>query len=257
MKDKNKVINLFGNNTIVPNEGVKYSELLEKFLNAFKNDFLDIEFIEDIFEFAIMAWNFGNMSVIIPNKEFEKVIASAPKQEVDIPLLKRMIAHKVANYKEYNHFIVDFEFNETNGDPILKVLTESEESHLAHSLDYPEDLHSQGDFEENYINRTAIVIKPLQPFIDWHNYLYPDNKFDEVDEVGDANIYLVNDEMDDLEAWLKKKFDKFFMMELYDWHTNKKEWPQKRNYKMFKQWFQVEISTMIYDLEKSPVFKSE
>ena len=47
------------------------------------------------------------------------------------------------------------------------------------------------------------------------------------------------------------------MMELNDWHDNKKEWPQKRNYKMFKLWFRVEISEMIYDLEKKPVSKSE
>lgn len=44
-------------------------------------------------------------------------------------------------------------------------------------------------------------------------------------------------------------------MELDDWHMNKKEWPQKRNYKMFKEWFQIDFSSMVYDMEKRPVSK--
>ena len=58
------------------------------------------------------------------------------------------------------------------------------------------------------------------------------------------------------EAYLKKKFDKYFMMELDGWHTNKKEWPQRRTYKMFKEWFRIDISTAVYDLEKTPISKS-
>lgn len=55
----------------------------------------------------------------------------------------------------------------------------------------------------------------------------------------------------------QKKYDKFFMMELDEWHKNKKEWPQIRSYKTFKQWFKVDISKMIYDLEKRPIVKEE
>ena len=86
--------------------------------------------------------------------------------------------------------------------------------------------------------------------------MYPDDD-DFEEDIKETNIYLIDDTIDDVEKWLKKKFDKFFMMELDEWHTNKKEWPQKRNYKMFNLWFQVEISRMIYDLEKQPVLKLE
>ncbi len=113
------------------------------------------------------------------------------------------------------------------------------------------------DFGENYINRSAISLKPLQPFINWHDTIYPDSKFDEL-TFNEVNIYLVNNSnYEDIEAYLKKKFDRYFMMELDGWHTNKKEWPQRRNYKMFKEWFRIDISTAVYDLEKTPVSKSE
>lgn len=256
---KKKVINLFGNHKIVPNTGVKYSKLLEQFMNPFMRDFEDFEYIEDILDFAINAWNMANINSIMPNEDLEKTMNSVEQNKEDILLLKRMVTYKEAKFKAYTNFIVDFELKEVNdgGDPILSVVTQEEDAYLTNMVNTIEknDLHAQEDFEENYINRSAIIIKPKQPFIDWLSNLYPDDFFKE--EMKEAAIYLVDDNIDNLEKWLKKKFDKFFKLVLHDWHTNKKEWPQKRNYKMFTLWFRVEISEMIYDLERKPVLKSE
>lgn len=255
MAKKNKVINLFGNKNVIPNTtGISYSALLDKFMAPFENDFSKDLYMEEIIEFATNAWNFGNMSLLVPKKEFEKTMALASADEdINYLLLKRMIANKVKNYKEFANFITDFELTEKNGKDILTVVTQSEENYLAEMMNSIAHQNGNGDYEESYINRYAIVLKPLQPFVDWYINLYPN---DEVPEFDESNIYLVNDEIDDLELWLKKKFDKFFMLELGDWNPNKKEWPQKRNYKMFKQWFHVEVSTFIYDLVKEPVSKS-
>ena len=194
------------------------------------------------------------MKVIAPNEEFEKIIATASKEDINFSLLKKMIDHKIKNFKVYTNFIVDFELNETDNHPILSVITQEEETYLSNMMNNLDGQMTSNDFEENYINRYAIVIKPQQPFFHWLNALYPEDKITEVEE---NNIYLVSDEIDDVNTWLKKKYDRLFKMELDDWHTNKKEWPQKRTYKMFKQWFNVEVSTMVYDLEKKPVYKSE
>ena len=129
MNKKNKVISLFGNKKVVKNEGVKYSELLEIFMSPFQNDFSEDFFLEDIFDFAILAWNFGNMKVIAPNEEFEKIIATASKEDINFSLLKKMIDHKIKNFKVYTNFIVDFELNETDNHPILSVITQEEENY--------------------------------------------------------------------------------------------------------------------------------
>ncbi len=252
----NKVIDLFGNKKVVPNTGVKYSELLEQFIYPFMDDLKVFIYQEDIFDFAINAWNFGNLKTIIPLEEFDKITKDIPKMDIDFAVLNRMIDYKTEKFKEYEKFIVDFEIEEGyGGDSILSVVTEERESYLSNLLDEIDEPLSflEEDFEENYINRSAIIVKPKQPFIDWHNNLYPNKKMDEID----IDIYLIDGDITDLEKFLKKKFDKLFTMVLYDWHTNKKEWPQKRNYKMFKQWFRVEISETIYDLEKKPVLKSD
>lgn len=68
-KMKKKVIKLFPNSQIVKNNGVKYSTLLEQFITPFARDFDDVEFYDDIFEFAINAWNYGNIKLILPDKE--------------------------------------------------------------------------------------------------------------------------------------------------------------------------------------------
>lgn len=253
---KNKVIHLFGNNKIVQTEGVKYSELLEQFMTPFVKELEGFEYYEDIIGFSINAWNFGNMKQIIPPTENKKVSDYVQDEDIDHQLLEKMVEYKISNFKEYTNFIVDFEIKETDKDPVLTIITQEEDDYLASMMEDFEDVAMQGDYEEDFINRSAIIIKPLQPFIDWLSALYPQDNFDESD-FADPTIYLVNDDIVDLEQWLKKKFDKFFMMELNNWHTSKKGWPKKRSYKMFKQWFQVSVSDSVFDTENEPILKSE
>jgi hypothetical protein len=247
---KNNVINLFGDKNFIENNGTKYSKLLEELLVPFEDDFQDEEYLEDIFEFAITAWNFGNMKNIVPKKEFNNIVAAFETNK-DIVLLIKMINYKVAKFSSYNNFIVDYELTEKNGEPTLTVVTQESEAYLQNMLD--DSSFQQDDFEENYIDRSAIILKPRQPFFDWINKLYSEEE--PINEVNDSNVYLVSDDIDDLEKWLIKKFDKFFMMELEDWHSNKKDWPKNRSYKMFKEWFDVSVSDFIYDLEKKPIIK--
>ena len=249
---KNKVINLF-NNKKVQNTEVKYSELLEQFMRHFTNDFIDIEYFEDLVEFGINAWNFGNLKVLVPKEDFLKTTNSIEDEDVDLVLLNKMINYKVSKFKKYTNFILDYELTETNADPILEVTTQPEEDYLSNILNSIDNEINEDDFEENYINRKAIIIKPKQPFLDWYCSLYPENDLEE--EVEEPNIYLITEAISDVEKWLRKKFDKFFTLELADCEENKKKWPQRRNYKMFTLWFRVEISEMVYDLEKKPVLK--
>ncbi|MHB1146326.1 MAG: ferritin family protein [Lutibacter sp.] len=255
MTKKNKVIDLFGGKNVIPNtKGISYSKLIDQFLGPFQNEFPEDFYLEDIFEFAITAWNFGNMSTLMPKDEFERIMAIAEKEANHYKLLRKMIDYKAANFKTYSNFIADFEIIEKNGEDVLTVITQEQEDYLAEMSGFDDDNeYAPADFVENYINRHGIVVKPLKSFADWLFNLYPEDGYPEFME---SNIYLVNDEIEDLEVWLKKKFDKFFMFELESWNTNKKEWPQKRTYKMFRQWFQVELSTMVFDMEKQPVSKS-
>src|SRR5690554_6083515 len=248
---KNKVINLFEMNKVTPNKGVKYSELFDQFLTPIAKEFTEFEFYEDIIVFTISAWNFGNMRAIIPKQTFKEIIVNAKHDGTDYKLLNKMIDYKVANFKEYSNFIIDYEVEEKNKEQVLTLITQEQDHYMEEMMQGFDDETAQDDFEENYINRSAIILKPLQPFIDWCTNFYHDVNY----ELDYSNTYLISEEIDDKEAWLKKKYDKLFKLELEAWQTNKKEWPQKRNYKMFKEWFRVDISIMIYDIVKEPIFK--
>lgn len=97
------------------------------------------------------------------------------------------------------------------------------------------------------LNRTAIKIIPQKPFYDWVRYLYPDHEDRDYNQ--DNNNYLVR-EMDSNEEavrWLRKNFKFIFANELHDWNTDDENWPSNRNWKLFKDWFKFEISSMIMD----------
>lgn len=249
---KNKVINLFDKSLVVENKGVKYSTLLEKFIEPFVNEFADVEYYEDVFEFSINAWNLGNMKLILSDNEINESFEALNLQGENMELLKKMVDFKISHFKEYTNFIADYELKETDADPILTVITQEENVFLGSMLDDFETENTDAEYEENYINRSAIILKPLQSFIDWCANLYPDD----LNEIKETKTYLINEDIEDIEAWLKRKYEDLFSFELESWHENKKEWPQKRNYKMFKEWFQVDISRMIYDFEMKPVSKS-
>jgi hypothetical protein len=250
---KNKIIQLFNKPQIVQNTGVKYSELVEQFLTPFVSEFEDVEYHDDIFEYAINAWNFGNMKLLFPEGEINAMTNVLQKQDLNVVLMNKLIAHKVSHFSEYTNFIVDYELKEIGGETVLSITTQQQDAYLTDMLGKMTAENAQADFEENYIDRTAIIIKPLQPFLDWATNLYPN----EIEGIAETRTYLISEDIDDVSAWLTKKFNQIFEFELESWHLNKKEWPQKRNYKMFKEWFQVDISTMIYDFETKPVSKLE
>ena len=249
---KNKVINLFNKpQIVVPNTGVKYSQLLEKFLEPFVDDFKDVEFYEDIIEFGINAWNAANMKLLLPEEENDDLPDALKDSDINVALLNRMIDYKINHFKNHTNFIVDYDLEETIEDPILKITTQEQDAYLKSMFEQFDQGDTAGDYDKNYINRSAIIVKPLQPFIDWCSNLYPED----LDDIKETRTYLISEDIEEIDSWLAKKFDKLFTFELTSWHTNKKEWPQKRNYKMFKEWFQIDISTMIYDFEINPIQK--
>ncbi len=251
---KNKVISLFGNDKVVPNKGVKYSEMVEDMMVKFEDDFRDMEYMEEIIEMIIAAWNFANLSIIMDKKDFNNIMASAPKNDPNTKLLHKFMKYKVAHFKAYDNFIVDYSLKETDTDPILKIITQEQDVYLNGMLSNLEEDDLSFEYEEDYINRYAVIMKPRQPFLYWLENLGLVDDYEE-DFIKGSKIYLISDEIQDLEQWLRKKYDRFFTLELGTFHNNKKEWPQKRNYKMFKEWFQVDITISIYDVEKRPVLK--
>lgn len=92
--------------------------------------------------------------------------------------------------------------------------------------------------------------------IDWLNQIYPDHP---VSENMEGNIYLLRqmDGNEEIKKWLKQNFDPIFQHELNDWNTNEDNWPKNRTFKLFQEWFEFEVFSMIFDLEESKITKED
>ena len=110
------------------------------------------------------------------------------------------------------------------------------------------------------INRTAVVIKPKQPFIDWLNSI-PDENIDfTLEQISNDNItFLIPqyDNPEDSKRYIEKRFNQIFEWELFGWITTEELWPKNRTWKMFQEWFSVEINSEIFDLVDSEIEKEE
>jgi len=110
------------------------------------------------------------------------------------------------------------------------------------------------------INRTAVVIRPKQPFVDWLNSI-PDEDIDfTLEQVSKDNITFLIPEYDDprdSRAYIKKIYSDIFEFELFGWITTEELWPKKRTWEMFQEWFSVEINSEVFDLVDREIEKEE
>ncbi len=107
------------------------------------------------------------------------------------------------------------------------------------------------------INRSAVIVRPSQPYIDWASNL--DDSGIVPDPDGEPSIYLLPEYDTDDEGWalLSKGFDVIFDAELDGWHTDSTAWPAKRTFAMFRRWFQITMCSCIDDLCEGPIIDDE
>lgn len=105
------------------------------------------------------------------------------------------------------------------------------------------------------LKRSAIVIKPRQPFFDW--LLSHDPGMIITEEIGEATVYLLPDyeTIAEAETWVKKNFDTLFTELLFQWYMDEGMWPPSRTHKMFGEWFEYSLHTMLFDTQKGFIEK--
>jgi hypothetical protein len=107
-----------------------------------------------------------------------------------------------------------------------------------------------------FLNRCAIVLTPLEPYITWANGLEEGGpKFDDTrDEEGEP-VFLGPqvDTVAEAEAFVQKNFAYFFDHYLEQWCTDESFWPAPRTRTMFKKWFAVRIHSWVEDVIDAPL----
>lgn len=60
---------------------------------------------------------------------------------------------------------------------------------------------------------------------------------------------------EEVRQYIMFNFERIFANELNDWYSDEEKWPANRTSEMFFEWFDVEINSMILDLEEYEITK--
>ena len=110
------------------------------------------------------------------------------------------------------------------------------------------------------ITRNVIIVKPKEPFLAWLQSLPVPPEDLTLDELRRDSLCLLIPESDSEEAvigLISKHYKKLFESELMAWHTVKREWPKKRTFAMFQEWFELEFHSEVIDLVDDPIEKED
>jgi len=105
------------------------------------------------------------------------------------------------------------------------------------------------------INRCAVTIRALEPFLVWLHSLpdYEDMTLNEVNQETTVYLLPVYEDEAEKDALLDQYYDLLFDEELAGWWMNEDDWPKKRNLEMFNLWFDIEFHSVVVDLEDAPL----
>jgi hypothetical protein len=101
------------------------------------------------------------------------------------------------------------------------------------------------------INRSLVILKPKQPFVDWVQTLDDEDKDLTLEQLTeDSTAYLIPElwQDSDQQELLESYCDVLFEGQLAGWWNDEAVWPQKRDLKMFLDWFEVEFHSLVFDL---------
>ena len=103
------------------------------------------------------------------------------------------------------------------------------------------------------VNRTAVTITGDQPFIDWMRDTDADfNRgaitVSRAKAYGSAFLLPEFDLEEDLQEWVEDNVAWLFDFQLSAWTENEASWPEKRDLETFREWFRVDIHSVVVDV---------
>ena len=112
----------------------------------------------------------------------------------------------------------------------------------------------------NTINRSAVVVRPAQPFLEWLHEADPTSAHLTLNDLRDEpTIYLLPeyDTEEETRQHLAKRCGEVFEEQLNGWYRDPSAWPADRSFKNFKRWFEYQCHSVIIDLCGHPIVQEE
>ena len=108
------------------------------------------------------------------------------------------------------------------------------------------------------LNRSAFVVLPKMPFVQWTHQLQGDELHAKIgleEQRKEGTVYLIDEVAceDDLDKALQRNWQMIFENELSAWDEFGDQWPAELSATLFSDWFDVYPQVMALDLSESPL----
>lgn len=117
------------------------------------------------------------------------------------------------------------------------------------------------------LNRGLVIIRYKQPYVDWVKMAGDapmEISLQQANDDGDSFLLPTYesqidpvDGTEDAIKWVEKRWRMFFEHILESWILDEAEWPQKRSLKMFREWFDIEYKSIVWDMGTEPLIIEE
>ena len=101
------------------------------------------------------------------------------------------------------------------------------------------------------VNRGFITVRPKEAFVEWANQ--QDDEF-KIDLSAEPSVYLIEEDFFDQDPIIESKFKQIFLCELEAVSDNEEGFPEI-NMSVFKEWFSLEVGSVVIDLEKEDLIR--
>ena len=102
------------------------------------------------------------------------------------------------------------------------------------------------------LNRSAIVMRPRDPFLQWakqdDSTGIAESVFEELRSSPNAYLIPEDEEVVDVRDLVRAVWPDLFEAMLESWLTDPEMWPPDRTWEMFEEWFELQVCECVYDL---------
>lgn len=268
-KESNKKLQGLAQQELFDESDASYPDMLMDLISPYLSPNPEPLELEEKLQLGVVAWNMGiAQSLGLPGvKEMmNESIKTMSIKSAGAVIVKKMMVAKQNRYGGYNNFIENIEMITDKAGKLQVVVSSrnifdfmnsDEEVYDDFDEDFmeDEDFPDETQFEEGFVSRNALMVKPKAAFLEWQATVSNQNTAQKVPI--ESNVYLMNEMISKAEnrKWIQKNFDRIFTLELINFTDTVDLWPANRNFKMFQAFFDVEFHGFVYDLEDEPVVK--
>jgi hypothetical protein len=115
--------------------------------------------------------------------------------------------------------------------------------------------YDPGPRQIGWANRSLVILRPRPPLVAWVRRCDPSTPIPAAEVAGATEALMIPafDLTEDAWAWIEENADILFEVALESWYTDPDLWPDRRDFAALREWFEVELVDVVWDVVDAPL----